>query len=463
MAGNSVVFFQKDITIPTKWIDLFVSNDIYFKVVTTSSGLSNIESPDVVILDISHHIDDKFDTISWIKNLFSDTEIILLTPIEHISEAVETVVSRGAFLYLPKPVKAEILIEVVKKAIKSHKKNSELISYEDDYFEKSLNSSKSMDKILKTIKKIAPTDASILVTGESGTGKEVLSKFIHSRSGRRDENFIAVNSGAIPENLLESELFGHNKGSFTGADKDKKGLIEVADNGTLFLDEIGELPLNMQVKLLRFLQEKTFRRVGDTAERYSNVRIISATNKNLKKMVESGKFREDLYYRLNVFNIELLPLRERKESIPSLINNFLIKYNTQYNKNISIVEQSAMMALANYNFPGNIRELENIIEHSIVLSNNNSISLSNFPQDILNSYSDVGLRKLITDTRSTIDEFEELNQEKLENIKLKSLKEIEIEYIYKILDLCENNHTKTSKILGISRATLWRKLKENEL
>ncbi len=474
MSVNSVLFIQKSKIIPSSWIELLVDNSIHFKVINNSSDLSKIgNNPDVVVIDISHYLSDKFDTISWIKGLFPDSEIIILTSVEYISKAVDSIVYDGAYLYLPLPVSAEILVEVIKKAIRKNKEKSDLISYESDYFEKSLNSSKSMEKILMTVKKIAPTEASILVTGESGTGKEVLSKFIHSTSKRSKENFIAINAGAIPENLIESELFGHVKGAFTSAERDKKGLIEEADKGTLFLDEIGELPLNMQVKLLRFLQEKTFRRVGDTEERYSNVRIISATNRDLKKMISEGTFREDLYYRLNVFHINIPPLRERKESILNLINNFLIKYNAIYSKNVTVIEQGALLALAKYNFPGNIRELENMLEHAVVLADSNSIGLYDFPEELVNSvpiyYSPT---KYITDERDkeefvedslSNDDFLVLEDKKdIKEINVKTLKQLENEYINDILNLCNGNHTEAAKKLDISRATLWRKLKEKE-
>jgi two-component system response regulator PilR (NtrC family) len=240
-------------------------------------------------------------------------------------------------------------------------------------FGKMIGSSREMVKLYTTIKKVADTPANVLILGESGTGKELVARAIHENSSRRQMPFVVINCGGIPENLLESELFGYIKGSFTGAYADKAGLFEVAHGGSLFLDEIGELPPLLQVKLLRAVQEKTFRRIGDSEDIRVDVRIISATNKNLADSVQSGSFREDLYYRLNVIPFHLPPLRERKEDIPVLAKHFIEKYSREFGKEIKTISAYALELLMRYPFPGNIRELENIIERSVALETSNII------------------------------------------------------------------------------------------
>jgi transcriptional regulator with PAS, ATPase and Fis domain len=298
-----------------------------------------------------------------------------------------------------------------------------------------------MMKLFKLAAKIAPTSSTVLVDGESGTGKEFFARLIHRMSGRLEGNFVAVNCGAIPDTLFESEFFGHKKGSFTGADRDKPGLVEEAHLGTLFLDEIGELSPGAQVKLLRFLQEKTFRRVGETTFRTINVRVIAATNQYLPRLVESGKFREDLFYRLNVFYMHLPPLRERKETIPNLVRLFAHRYNTLYDKQILRISKPAEVLLARYDYPGNIRELENIIEHAIVLADGPEITEKELPDSINKK------PLLITGPAQQVTGFP-------------TLTDLEKQHIEAALHQFNYNYGIAAEKLGISRATLWRKIKE---
>jgi len=299
-----------------------------------------------------------------------------------------------------------------------------------------------MQRAIEMADKVARTDSTVLVSGDSGTGKEVFARYIHMKSKRADGPFVAVNCGAIPENLIESEFFGHVKGAFTGAAYDKKGLTEEANQGTLFLDEIGELLPQAQVKLLRFLQDMTVRRVGGNEERIVNVRIIAATNKDLARQVEGGKFREDLFYRLNVIHIHMPPLRERKENIGKLIPFFIIKYAAALDKKPPVLDPNVMAMLQNYSYPGNIRELENIIERAVVLSEGGLITVEDLPPNLLQDRPRLSAAK---------DEVEE---------ELLSLAELEKRHIQRVLARLNNNQSLAAKTLGLSRTTLWRKIKD---
>ena len=312
----------------------------------------------------------------------------------------------------------------------------------------------------------------MLITGESGSGKEFLANIIHRYSQRSAEPFIAVNCGAIPENLVESELFGAKKGSYTGSTADKKGLFEAANRGTLFLDEVGELSPATQVKLLRFLQSHEIRRVGETEARYLDIRIIAATNRDLQASMLKGEFREDLFYRLNTFHLTLPPLRERKPVIPTLIRYFILKYKETHGKDITNVEPAAQYALTKYPYPGNIRELENIIEHAIVLSEGGVLRLEDLPENVQEEAREktVAIPHIKEgepephllpgfETGST-EAPAKASGEPAESDDIISLEEMERRHILHALSVCKNNKTEVCKRLGISRATLWRKLKE---
>jgi two-component system, NtrC family, response regulator PilR len=322
----------------------------------------------------------KMDGIGFlreVKDLSPETMVILITAYASGETAV-TAMNEGAYDYIEKNFAVEDLKKIVrealtKKGVKRDKSQFIKEVGEAIGFGKMIGSSREMVKLYTTIKKVADTPANVLILGESGTGKELVARAIHENSSRRQMPFVVINCGGIPENLLESELFGYIKGSFTGAYADKAGLFEVAHGGSLFLDEIGELPPLLQVKLLRAVQEKTFRRIGDSEDIRVDVRIISATNKNLADSVQSGSFREDLYYRLNVIPFHLPPLRERKEDIPVLAKHFIEKYSREFGKEIKTISAYALELLMRYPFPGNIRELENIIERSVALETSNII------------------------------------------------------------------------------------------
>ncbi|HCO39761.1 MAG: sigma 54-interacting transcriptional regulator [Pyrobaculum arsenaticum] len=287
--------------------------------------------------------------------------------------------------------------------------------------------SPAFQKVLDTAKTVSEYDVNILIEGETGTGKSLLAKYIHYLSPRRDGPFIKVNCAAIPESLLEAELFGYVKGAFTGAMRDKPGKVELAEGGTLFLDEIGDMPLHLQAKILHLVQEKEFERLGDTKTRRANVRIIASTNKNLRELIKQGQFREDLYYRLSVVKLLLPPLRERREDIPALVNYFIEKYSRKYSRKIRGISPEAMRTLLSYNFPGNVRELENIIEHAVITC------------------------------RGTLIKQEDLQIE-VENNSVEMVEERE--RIRKVLEETGGNKSLAAKILGMHRTTLWRKLKE---
>ncbi|EDP74066.1 sigma-54 dependent transcriptional regulator, partial [Hydrogenivirga sp. 128-5-R1-1] len=309
------------------------------------------------------------------RNKNPDTQIIMITAYASPDTAVEAI-KRGAIDYISKPFE----IRDIKKIINTVKNKLIAQANPEDFpeFELLVGNSKAISLIKESIRKIAPYDVNVLITGETGTGKEVAAREIHNLSKRKDKPFIAVNCAAIPHELLESELFGYIKGAFTGAEKNKKGLIEEAEGGTLFLDEIGELPLTLQSKLLRFLETKKFRPVGSTKEISTDVRIISATNRNLKKEIEEGRFREDLYYRLSTITLRMPSLKERKEDIPLIISHILKELNQKYNKNITRISPQFLEYVNNLELKGNIRELKNIIEKSVILSENDTLNLFEF-------------------------------------------------------------------------------------
>ena len=312
----------------------------------------------------------------------------MLTAFSSMEEAVEAM-KLGAYDYITKPFKNDEIRVVVKnalerKALKEENRQLKQQLGQRFSFQCLIGKSPSMMKVISLLERVAPSQANVLITGESGTGKEVVAKAIHQNSPRKDKPFVPINCGAIPENLLESELFGHEKGAFTGAEKRKEGLFESADKGTLFLDEVGELPMGMQVKLLRVLQEREFRRVGGTTNIPLDIRLVAATNQNLENMVKRGTFREDLYYRLNVVSMELPPLRHRLEDIPLLMENFYQRLtgSTEYHLDKSVLER-----LYNYGWPGNIRELENLVERSVVLDEDGRMTLETLPAHLKNSSS----------------------------------------------------------------------------
>lgn len=331
---------------------------------------------EVVFTDLKMMDIGGMEVLQTIKQKHPETIVIIITGYATIASAVETMRS-GAFDFLPKPFTPGELLGVLDRAldkIKMVKISSEEYDYSEEVgFECIIGRSHRMQEVFKLIKKVSPTDSTVLIFGESGTGKDLTARAIHNHSKRKNEQFFAIDISTLSSTLLESELFGHVKGSFTGAHVDKIGLFEVANKGTIFLDEIGNLSLEIQSRLLRFLQEKEFIPVGSTKTKKTDVRIIFATNQNLKQLVEAGKFREDLYYRLNVFPLKLPALRERKEDIPELVHHFLKKYCSKINREVPAVEPESMEALMNYHWPGNVRELEHTIERLTILVESKAI------------------------------------------------------------------------------------------
>lgn len=341
---------------------------------------------DLVITDIKMPGIDGLQVLQAIKELSPDTLVIMITAFSSTQDAVKAM-KQGALDYISKPFEVEEIKLVVRNALERKR-----LSEENRYLKRELESrhtsaaivgeSPAIQRVLKMIEKVSYNRSTVLILGESGTGKELVARAIHQNSPRRNKPFVTVNCGAIPEPLLESELFGHMKGSFTGAIANKQGLFELADGGTFFLDEIGETTPTIQVKLLRVLQDRQFKRVGGTVDIRVDVRIIAASNKDLEKMVREGTFREDLFYRLNVIPIYIEPLRNRKEDIPLLVNYFLRKYSEELGKTISGITDEAMKVLMDYNWPGNVRELENAIERAIALESGSVISVQSLPDSV---------------------------------------------------------------------------------
>ncbi len=377
------------------------------------------------------------------KTCCSDIPVIMITAYGTISNAVEAM-KIGAYSYLTKPVNPDELSVQLHNALEKSnllRENVELRKQLQERFSRGniVGKSKPMQEIFKLVDKVSQYNSNVLITGETGTGKELIAKAIHYSGKFRERPFVIIDCAAIPETLLESEMFGHTKGAFTGASQEKKGQIELAEGGTLFLDEVGELPIKLQKKFLRFLQEKEFVRVGGTQKRKVNVRIIAATNKNLEKEIEEDNWREDLFYRLNVITIEIPPLRDRKEDLLLLVNFFLDKYNTQNDKYIKGVSQEVMDIFTKYDWPGNVRELENVIERAVVLNSEETISSSLLPQKMV-----------------------ELEAKKKEPNDL-NLLEMEKNIICKALYQSDWNQSAAARILGISRKQLRTKMSHHGL
>ena len=414
-----------------------------YETVTAASGkeafetFSSDRSIGIVISDFKMEGMDGIELLKKVKKLDPNIIFILITAYASVSSAV-TALKLGAYDYITKPIVIEKLKVILKRAVESRFLLIENLELKEKLklhysFEKIITKSPKMKEILSIVSRVSQSKTSVLITGESGTGKELIARAIHNASDRKDKSFVPINCSAIPENLLESELFGYERGAFTGAVKAKKGKLTVADGGTAFFDEIGDIPFNIQVKLLRFLQFGEIVPLGMEKSTNVDVRIISATNQDLEKKIEDGSFREDLFYRLNVVGIHIPPLRERKEDIDPLVNHFIEKYSKVSGKNIEGISNEAMRYLFSYNWSGNVRELESIIERAIVMSRDNIIDVDDLP---------IALK---------------MEDEKEGDLALKTM---EKKHIESVLNLQGGNITKAAEILGIHRNTLMSKMKE---
>lgn len=412
------------------------------------------EDISVVLLDLKIGKDDGIQVLKDIKSRRNEVQVIVITAFGSIQSSISAI-KEGAFHYLTKPLDMEELYLYIEKAIDYKNLNfslnnlKELVS-ERYSFKEIVGNSEKLKSMLRRVEKVIDIDSTVLITGESGTGKDLIAKALHFQSSRKDENFIVVNCASIPNSLLESELFGYEKGAFTGADKKKVGKIQLAHNGTLFLDEIAEMDLQLQAKILRIVEDMTVTPLGGNTPTQVNIRIVAATNKNLEEEVKKGNFREDLFYRLNVIRIEVPPLRERKEDIPLLINHFLQKYNKKLNKEVKRFSEDVISILMEYNFPGNVRELENLVEMLIALSDKDVIVKEDLPKKYL------------------IKENTANHNNDISNCHIcfsvgTSLKDLEKEAIIKTLNHYEGNRQMTAKSLQISIRNLQYKIKEYDL
>jgi len=413
----------------------------------TAIALLEEKTYDLLISDLRMTGLSGLDLLKQARLQRRDQAMIIITAFGTVATAIESM-KQGAYDYLIKPFKREHLLLVVNKAFERIHLQQELLHLRQVVskkyqFSNIIGKSKAMQAIFQLIGRVSESTVNISVTGESGTGKELVAKAIHYNSPRKNQPFMAIDCASIPEMLLESELFGHVRGAFTDAKSDKKGLFEVAHGGTLFLDEIGELPLSLQPKLLRVIQEKRVRRVGATHTFPVDIRIISATNRDLLESVKVKQFRDDLYYRLNVLQIDLPPLRKRRDDIPLLASHFLKKYAAEQNKKLEEFSESALNILIKYPWPGNVRELENAIERAVTLalSRKKTVSSEDFPPALTGGRED----QLLLD--------ENLN-------KLSTLETMQQEYVVRVLQAVGGNKAKAAQVLKIDRKTLYRKLSD---
>lgn len=404
------------------------------------------EEFDVLITDLRMKGLKGLDLLEEAKKLAPLMPVIIITAFGTIPSAIQAM-KMGAFEYITKPFQMDELVLAVKKALENRLLKMEVVRLKKEvesryHFHQLIGRSPAMQRVYELVEKISDTSSNVLLTGESGTGKELVAKAIHYNGLRKGGPFVAVNCAAIPETLLESELFGYKKGAFTDAKADKRGLLFEAHEGTLFLDEITEMPLTLQAKLLRVIEDRQVRPLGDTISYPFEVRIISTSNRNIKGTIQQGRFREDLYYRLKVIDIELPPLRERREDIPLLIRHFINKFNRELKKNILQVSEEALRLLLDYSWPGNVRELENVIQRAVTLTQQETILPSDLPPSLIQTADEDLIAKGIRG-RLTLDQFER-------------------EYIRKVLSEAGGNKSRAAELLGLDRKTLYRKLQEEE-
>ena len=412
--------------------------------VDTAIPILKQQDLDLIVTDLKMPGKTGMDLLTLSHETRPTVPVIMMTAYADVEAAV-TAMKKGAYDFITKPFDENELLNAAKKAFAESKKNKELLS---SYFDKAsplitevIGQTPIVQQLLRMVQKIAQTDSTVLITGETGVGKELIARAIHSASQRKSHPFVKVNCAAIPDTLLESELFGHEKGAFTGAVTNKPGRFEIAHQGTLFLDEIGEIPLHLQTKLLGVLQDKSFERLGGVKTTKVDVRIITATNQDLPSAVQAGKFRSDLFYRLNVVPIHIPPLRERKDDLIPLVNHLLDKFTSKYGKKIGTLPPEVMASFSNYDWPGNIRELENVLERMVVMSETDSLNLDQVPREI---------RGVVSRTEATT------LKEKIETLSQLTEKQMIIDALNKT----NQNRTLAARVLGISRRTLQNKIKE---
>jgi two-component system NtrC family response regulator len=414
-----------------------------FEVPDLKSGFKKLESKDIdiVLCDVKLPDGNGVDFLQKIKTAFPLTEVILLTAFGKISDGVQAM-KNGAFDYIVKGDDNDKIIPLLYKALEKVQLQKKVKQLEkrisDKYsFDNIIGKSKGLEQVIDLAKKVAKTDSTVLLTGETGTGKEVFAQAIHENSNRVGKSFVALNCSTFSKEILESELFGHKQGAFTGAIKDKKGFIEEANGGTLFLDEIGEMPLELQAKLLRVLETSEYIQIGDTTPRKSNFRLIAATNRDLKTESDEHRFRSDLYFRLNIFEIKIPPLRERIKDIVPLVHYFVEQFSASGNRKTLTIDADFMSKLESYHWPGNVRELRNVIERSVILVNGEILTQDVLPYEIQHQ---------IDNTNKTLSAFSMQSVEKL--------------HIQKVLNYSKGNKAETARLLEIGIATLYRKLDE---
>jgi DNA-binding NtrC family response regulator len=443
---KEIILVVEDEDIARKNLEHILKKEGY-EVISVNSGVNALNllkerEFGLVLTDLKMEKVDGMEVLRKSRQVQTHTEVVMITGYATVSSAVEAM-KEGAYYYIAKPYKIDEVRKIVKEALLKRRLLLENLQLRDSLKKAQpipflVGKSKAIKSVLESIPQISSSDANVLILGESGTGKELVAKAIHHMSHRSDKRFVAFNCGSFTEDLMANELFGHEKGAFTGATREKAGLLEVSDGGTVFLDEVGDMPLTMQMKLLRVIQEKEFLRVGGVDPIPVDVRFIAATHRDLKEEVESGLFRQDLYYRLNVITIHLPPLVERDGDVPLLAQHFLEHKSEAMKKEIRQIDREAMDLLCQYDWPGNVRELENAIERAVALENDPVIRVDDLPEYIRNLSIET-YRK----SSSTIPTLED--QEK--------------HYIKWVLEKCEGNKTKAARIMGIDRVSLWRKIK----
>ncbi|NUN13259.1 MAG: sigma-54-dependent Fis family transcriptional regulator [Myxococcales bacterium] len=449
------ILIVDDETSMREFLEIFLRQEGYV-VETASNGeeaiaLAKNQEFDLVLTDLKMPKVTGIEVLERVKSLWANTQVIVMTAYSTAETAIEAM-KKGAYDYISKPFKVDEIKVIIEKALEKRHLSLRVVqlqgALEEKYaFENIVGRSQRIQQVFELIRRVAKTKTSVLIVGESGTGKELVANALHYNSLRKDMPFVVINCGAIPENLMESELFGHMRGAFTGAIAAKKGLFEVANGGTIFLDEIGDLPLVLQVKLLRVLQERKIKPVGSTAEVDVDVRVIAATNKRLEEEIQRGTFREDLYYRLNVIQVRLPSLRERMEDVPLIAHHFCQKYAKELGKEITQIEPRAMDALMRYPFMGNVRELENIMERAVTFETTTMLTIDSLPRYVIDVEGIV---------QQTVDDLKILppNGCDLDQI----LADLERALLYQALERTNGNKTDAAKLLRISFRSIRYKL-----